>query len=106
MSEAAAPAPVVVARTREGVRLASTGATVHWVGGEEVCEFAELRIVHDPDEPGAYYLLYCNGLGEEVTDTWHGTLRSALAQAKFEFSLKDTDWTFISRSRLAEGSVG
>jgi hypothetical protein len=43
-----------------------------------------------PDQ--GYYLLYLDENGDEVTDTYHETLESALAQAKWEFNVEVEDW--------------
>jgi hypothetical protein len=39
-----------------------------------------------------YYLIYKDEFDEELTDTYHETLESALKQAEWEFGIKLEDW--------------
>lgn len=40
----------------------------------------------------AYYLIYKDELDQELTDTYHETLESALKQAEWEFNVESRDW--------------
>lgn len=68
-----------------------TGKTRHLSGNDELPPPHELRIAQIlPDE--GYYLLYFDGAGNELTDTYHGSLEESLAQAKWEFSVEPDEW--------------
>lgn len=66
-----------------------TGNTRHYVFGELVTTFYELRIV---DLNGNIYLYYCDETGAEVSDTWHASVEDAMRQAEFEFKVRPGDW--------------
>ena len=75
-----------------------TGKTRHYYGSpfsqEErvpVPPPSALEIVQYPDDD-AYYLLYLDDSGNELTDTWHETINDAKAQAEFEFSVAPSEW--------------
>ncbi len=61
-----------------------TRATRHLVAGREVTAFANLALAQYENDSGVY-LFYCDEDWNTVTDTYHGTLEEALAQAEFEF---------------------
>jgi hypothetical protein len=63
--------------------------TRHTVGGEPMAAPAALEIV---ERDSAYYLLYLDDTGEEMTDTWHSSLDDAKRQAEFEFSVRPDEW--------------
>src|SRR2546429_373327 len=78
-----------------------TGKTRHtqatWSDSEGLIRGAELPVPHElmitqikPD-PG-YYLLYLDANGNEITDTYHETLESAMEQAKWEFNVEPNEW--------------
>ena len=50
-----------------------------------------LRIVQYDGE-AAFYLLYLDAAGNELTDTWHQTLDDAKHQAEFEFNVAPDEW--------------
>lgn len=52
---------------------------------------AELRIARYPGEPNVY-LLYLDGEGREVTDTYHESVAAAQAQAEWEFGITAAEW--------------
>jgi hypothetical protein len=51
----------------------------------------QLEIVQLPPDSG-FYLLYLDGNGAEMTDTWHESLEQAMDQANFEFGLLPNEW--------------
>jgi hypothetical protein len=53
-----------------------------------------LRIAQYPSDPG-FYLLYCDGDGREMTDTYHDSLEEAMAQAEWEFETKEGEWEIM-----------
>lgn len=77
-----------------------TGRTRHTQGewsAEGLVRGAELPTPRElviaqllPDE--GYYLLYLDGEGNEITDTYHESLEQALAQAKWEFGVEIDEW--------------
>lgn len=52
---------------------------------------AGLAICHHEAED-CYYLFGCNAGWETITDTWHSTLESAMAQAEFEYEGVSATW--------------
>jgi hypothetical protein len=56
----------------------ATGNTRHTVGGEPMAAPTALEIV---ERDSAYYLLYLDDTGGEMTDTWHSSLDDAKRQA-------------------------
>ena len=69
-----------------------SGKTRHFVGGVLFGPSAALAIVQHSGE-SAFYLLYLNGDGHVVTDTWHASLDDALHQANIEY--EGLRWTDI-----------
>ena len=53
---------------------------------------SELRIV-EYEAGGGFYLFYCNDEGRELTDTLHGSVDEAMAQAEFEFGVRRSEWS-------------
>jgi hypothetical protein len=68
-----------------------TGKTVHYSGGEVVPTPSELQIAQYPGDDG-YYLFYLDESGQEMTDTFHDDIRSAMDQADWEFEVKSSEW--------------
>jgi hypothetical protein len=81
-----------------------TRATHHIIGGEDMPPPASLRIVRYENDT-AYYLLYCDAAGREMTDTWHEALIGAIRQAEFEFRVTPDEWPFDRRQLAAEFDV-
>ncbi len=82
----------VLRRFRFGSAVAlPTGETHHFRGGRLLPPPAEVQVVDFPGSSG-YYLLYLDEAGQEMTDTFHDSLADALAQAEWEFNLRDGDW--------------
>ena len=67
------------------------GRTRHFNVHGPLAGAAELRIAVDDESPG-FFLLYFDGEGRGITDTWHETVDRAMAQADWEFSIKPADW--------------
>jgi len=72
-----------------------TGKTHHYGGlGQDrtlMPPAHELRIGHYEGSEG-YYLLYIDGSGSELTDTYHDTIEKAMEQAELEYQVKLQDW--------------
>jgi len=60
------------------------------VPGETMGEFAALAIVGGSHS--GYFLLYLDGEGDSVADTWHETIEDALEQAEFEYEGITAKW--------------
>lgn len=74
-----------------------TGNTRHLkatplLGAVDVTKLPDPVTVEIVEQDGAFYLLRLNEKGECLADTWHETIESAKAQAKFEFEIEDGDW--------------
>lgn len=72
-----------------------TGNTRHFRGGRELLELPhELRIEKYQHSDGSidYYLIHCDSLGNELTDTWHDSLERAMKQAEREFGVQPNEW--------------
>lgn len=50
-----------------------------------------LRTARYQDDDGCY-LLYLDEKHDELTDTYHDDVASAMAQAEWEFGVKETEW--------------
>jgi hypothetical protein len=83
--------PMVLLRLPLTPAHSPTGKTRHFSGGELLPAPSELRIVKYADDPG-FYLFYCDNTGKELTDTYHDTLEGAMAQAEWEFGVKENEW--------------
>ena len=69
----------------------ATGKTRHTRHGVLVPVPSVLRIVQYDGDPG-YYLLYIDGDGREMTDTYHETIDGAVEQATWEFGVRSEEW--------------
>jgi hypothetical protein len=88
---------VLLRRVRLTPHHASTGKTRHFRGGIALSLPAELTIVKYPNDPG-YYLLHFDEAGQEMTDTYHENLASAIEQAEWEFNIRPEDWEVVLQS--------
>jgi len=86
---------ILLRRLRLGSLHRPTGKTRHFQGSDLLPPPSELRIVKYPDDAG-FYLFYCDDTGKEFTDTYHDTLEGALAQAEWEFEVKESDWEVVT----------
>ena len=68
-----------------------TGKTRHFFGNDLAAIPSELRIVSFANDDGVY-LLYFDGEGNEITDTYHENVEMAKSQAKWEFNVRESDW--------------
>lgn len=78
-----------------------TATTTHFVGGQAVRDIASLMIVQIDGDPG-HYLIYLDSAGMEVTDTWHESAERAMAQAEFEFGVREGEWRRCPRDAPSE----
>lgn len=81
----------VILFTSLGSRHKPTGACRHIVAGELLGAAAGLAICQYKSDEG-FYLFYCDAQWNVITDTWHGTLEDAKAQAEFEYEGVSTTW--------------
>jgi len=65
--------------------------TIHRLGSAELPTPSALAIVKYDD--GAYYLLYLDDSGSELTDTLHDSVVAAMSQAEWEFGIAATAWS-------------
>jgi hypothetical protein len=70
----------------------ATGKTEHRLGSKVLPKPHSLSVCQYVNDPG-YYLFYYDAEGRELTDTYHDTIESALAQAQYEFGVDPRDWT-------------
>jgi hypothetical protein len=68
-----------------------TGKTIHLTAGEEAESPTSLKIISYKNVAG-YYLLYFDDEEEEITDTFHESLKGAFEQAKWEFGVQEEEW--------------
>ena len=78
----------------------ATGNTRHYVGGELMRPAAGLAICRYESDVG-FYLFYCDGEWNVVTDTYHESVEEARNQAEFEYEGVSNSWEEIS----LEGAV-
>jgi len=71
--------------------LVATGKAIHRHGESVLPTPQSLEIAKYPDVSG-YYLFYLDGNFEQLTDTFHDDLKSAFAQAEWEFGVKESEW--------------
>lgn len=85
----------ILFQIRLGANHKSTGKTSHYeLQGNvktPILNITQLQIAKYPDAAG-YYLLYLDKNGEELTDTYHENIESAMQQAEWEFSVKANEW--------------
>jgi len=82
---------IVIRKVKLTPKHQSTGKTHNIVCGKKISMPIELHIVKYPNIEGVY-LLYLGKNDEELTDTFHETLHSAMSQAEWEFGIKNNDW--------------
>lgn len=44
------------------------------------------------EQDKGFFLFYIDASGDVISDTWHASLKEAMAQADFEFGVKECDW--------------
>jgi hypothetical protein len=89
-----------VMRLRARVQHATGGTRHHRAHIEEgeIRKGEELPVpawVEIQPADGAFFLLYLDERGEQLTDTWHQTLEQAKAQARHEFGIEGDDWETV-----------
>jgi hypothetical protein len=78
-----------------------TGRTRHYVQSEPAPKPSSLAIMRyelDAADGGGYseyYLQYLDECGTHITNTCHDTLDRAFEQARWEFEIPRTAWTFV-----------
>jgi hypothetical protein len=70
----------------------STGRTKHYSNDQLLPAAKKLRIAKFGGDRG-YYLYYLDENDEEMTDTYHETIESAMRQAEFEYNIKPHEWS-------------
>jgi hypothetical protein len=68
-----------------------TGRTRHFIGNQSAPTPSSLVIAQEEGDPG-FYLLYLDGAGQPITDTYHDSLSKAMEQAQWEFSVGPDEW--------------
>ncbi len=86
---------IIIGEIKLGPHHIPTGKTAHYRGGSELPKPDHLKLVQYSGDPG-YYLLYFDYEGNELTDTYHDTIESALDQANWEFRVKPEEWQMNS----------
>jgi hypothetical protein len=74
-----------------GAKHRPTGSTLHYRDGMLLGPPSELLIGYF-DGSGGFYLLYLDGYGEEMTDTYHESVDKAMEQAQVEFGVTPDEW--------------
>ncbi len=77
--------------------ISPTGKTLHTVSGVPVTKAVTLRMVQLESDDSIYLIHYATD-DAELTDTCHESVEDALEQAKFEYGLEKSDWTFFIMS--------
>ena len=76
------------------------GRTRHTIsdanGVRAFAPFVALEIVSYPNEKSCY--LFHISENDEIADTWHQSVEEALDQAEYEFGVRRTEWTDVSKS--------
>lgn len=81
----------ILKKIKLGPRHIPTGKTKHFDSSVELGKPSILKIVQYKDDAG-FYLIYCDDRGEELTDTYHDSLKDAMDQAKWEFQIEPQEW--------------
>lgn len=69
-----------------------TGKTRHVVNGVMLTQMPQKLVILQFDGALDYYLIHLDESGEELTDTNHDSIESAMDQAKFEFLVEREQW--------------
>ena len=80
----------IVKRYISDVPLKSKDKTRHIVEGKEVIKIYSLDIIQFHEDEG-FYLIYKDN-NQEITDTYHEDMLSAIEQAEWEFDLEKNKW--------------
>jgi hypothetical protein len=89
------PEYVLLRRIVLGPKHSPTGKTRHIVHGKPMSTAVELQIVRYADDPG-FYLLYLDGDGSELNDSYEDTLDRVMEQADWEFNVKPHEWEVVA----------
>ncbi len=73
-----------------------TGKTNHY-RDDKLIEFLPtyLQIEDNPDVENEVYLIHYDYQGNDMADTLHDSIKDAMEQAEWEFSIKDSEWTSV-----------
>ena len=82
---------IILKRIVLGPEHVPTGKTHHYDGEKEMPPAAMLKIVEYEDAHG-FYLLHFDADGKEITDTFNESVEDALAQAEWEYQVKQGEW--------------
>ena len=85
---------IILRQIRLGPNHQETGKTHHFQGEKRLPAPTFLQVVQYPEDPG-FYLLYFDEDWQELTDTYHESLKDALEQATFEFGTKPAEWEMM-----------
>lgn len=97
---------MVVARMElDAERHRPTGSMRHFYGSRLEPErrvalpvsVALVIVRYAEEDEGAFYLLYLDAEGNELTNTFHETVEAAQRQAEFEFRVGLGEWVFSAR---------
>lgn len=83
--------PIIVREIRLGPLHKPTGNTCHRSGLDLIPPTIMLKIAKFSDTVG-FYLLHYDNDGNEITDTFHETVEDAIAQAEWEYGIKENEW--------------
>jgi hypothetical protein len=86
---------IVIFYTLIDERQTATGNTRHTVAGKPLGGASGLAICRYDD--GSFYLFYCDGDWNVLTDTCHTTVEEAMAQAEFEYRGVTSTWVNVNR---------
>jgi hypothetical protein len=76
----------------------ATGKTRHDRGDQQLPTPWALRIVPcQAKQVEGYYLCYDDDAGQEMTDTYHETIDTALRQARSEFGVTPREWKIVEK---------
>jgi hypothetical protein len=68
-----------------------TGVTRHVIAGRPMPQPEFVRIEAEVSSHG-FLLLYCDASGQSMSDSWHHSIGEAMAQAKREFEIEESEW--------------
>lgn len=77
--------------------ISPTGKTQHTFNAVPLTKTMKLRLVQLESDDSIYLIHYATD-ETELTDTCHESVEEALEQAKFEYGLEKSDWTFFIMS--------
>ena len=76
-----------------------TGNTKHVVYGDEMQPPYKLQIIKYDGDEGFYLLYFGVSSSDELTDTYHDSIDSALQQAEWEYGVSPTEWESFNEKK-------